>query len=161
MRYLPALLTSTALLTGGLATDGGGSCRTMADCAFGMRCLAPDEFPGCGTCYVGDDCDSDLACRPLGEAFICAQVGCSCGPTCTQGCVSDSGCAPSESCGLDHRCAPRACAVDEDCPANFACLGSDDRRCTRKSCIADDQCDGFCVRYSCYESLGTCTSMPL
>ena len=161
MRYLPTVLMSTVLLTGGAPTDGDRSCRTMADCASGWRCLAPGEFLGCGTCYAAYDCDSDLACRSLGEEFICAQVGCSCGPICTPGCVSDSGCAPSESCGLDHRCAPRACLLDEDCPINFDCTGSDDRRCLRKSCIADDQCDGFCVQHSCYESLGTCAAMPM
>ncbi len=153
---LPIALCSNVVFAGGV-----DPCRSRADCRPGLFCLAPGESPGCGTCFVGDECDSDAACSSYGDGAICERVSCACQPICTLGCLSDLNCDAGQSCEPDHRCAPRACASDDDCPANFSCVGSKDLRCARKSCVLDADCQGYCVDERCYETLGTCTSMPL
>ncbi len=84
-------------------------CRSRADCARGEFCLAPGEFAGCGTCFIGDGCSQDSDCLVYGPAYICDSAPCSCSPTCVAGCTSDFGCRTGQSCGGDHRCAPTAC----------------------------------------------------
>jgi hypothetical protein len=95
----------------------------------------------------------------MGEHFICAQVPCPCTPDeteCQAGCIDDTSCgAEWLACGADHRCAPKPCTANGDCPLHFEC-GSD-ATCRRMPCTSDSMCDGYCVLGGCYSELGVCS----
>jgi hypothetical protein len=62
-------------------------------------------------------------------------------------------------CSSNHRCIPRTCASQADCPDLFACVP--EKVCAREKCTSDDDCGpGACVNGACYNSLGTCTPPP-
>ena len=152
-------------------TPPAGRCRDSNECQQGGgRCLAPGAFPGCGPTPAPvptlDRCQVDTDCRSRGEDFICTPVDprtCEIGLVCVAGCKTDADCAVGEACDPTHRCAPRPCASDTDCPPLFACsdLPEGQRGCYRRTCVTDPDCiGGFCVTGSCYDQLGACATPP-
>ncbi|WP_211365425.1 hypothetical protein [Polyangium fumosum] len=148
--------------SGGGNVLGPGECRTSADCNQGGEfCLSPGEQLPCGICYdPPNPCTTDAACAAQDPMTICAKAPCSCGePECLPGCTSDAACLPAEHCSPGHRCEPDPCAVDGDCPANFACAPQV-LTCARKACSADAECSGFCVNGLCHAEAGACALPP-
>ncbi len=105
--------------------QGGGGCKTTADCRTGEACVLPDGVPcgpdegSCGTCenlYACDenaDCGADSACDvEVGECFLLGSV-----------CGEDAD--PADDCGSDEVCdedeglckvTGGPCGADIDCP---------------------------------------------
>jgi hypothetical protein len=145
-------------------------CQSQGDCPMGgvhLACLAPGQSPGCGPCIVGSSCSRDADCAPLGPNQICISSPCACTPNqmiCQQGCGETADCRdPALEC-QQHRCLPKACRADADCPRHYHCFigGVDGQRCVRDACNTDGDCgDGFCVDGACYDSLGICTPLTL
>ena len=137
-------------------------CHSDQDCTSpSYLCLAPGAFPGCGACYAGDGCQVDADCGSAGSTQICEVPGCTCDSekACIGGCAEDSSCGLGRVCGEDHRCRPKPCLIDTDCPQFFGCDG--DGACSRTGCDADEECPGgACVNGGCYDGAGTCTSPP-
>lgn len=146
-------------------------CRDSSDCnpAFEL-CLEPGGFAGCGVTPAPvptwDRCQVDSDCRSRGEAFICTSAEprrCQFGRACMAGCLADGDCAVGKACDPTHRCVPRPCTSDADCPPLFACpdLREGSRGCYRRTCVTDPNClGGFCVAGSCYDQLGACVALP-
>jgi hypothetical protein len=142
-------------------------CSSASDCPTGpYECVAPGASPGCDPCIPSTECTSDADCAALGPNQICNATPCSCTPNgmaCEQGCGQASDCNdPALGCE-NHRCVPKMCQSDVDCPRLFHCSigGIDQQRCVRNTCKADVDCgDGFCVDGSCYDSLGMCLPFP-
>jgi hypothetical protein len=136
-------------------------CHRDADCSSPTSlCLAPGAFPGCGACLAGDGCLSDDDCSATGANLVCEVPACTCEgeKSCLAGCT-DASCPLGESCGEDHRCRPRACDSQGDCPEFFVCSAGG--TCARKPCDVDGDCEGgACVNGGCYVQAGTCTAPP-
>jgi ELWxxDGT repeat protein len=167
---VPAV-TPTATAT---PTVPAGRCRNSGDCMVPSNsgfCLEPGGFPGCGPTPAPvptqNRCRDDSDCVSRGNAFICNDVDprtCQVGLACMLGCLSDRDCPTAQGCASWHRCVPRLCATDADCPPLFACdqvADSSVRRCARRTCAGDVDCgSGICVTGSCYADLGTCVLPP-
>jgi hypothetical protein len=155
--------------------------------------IDPDgAAPGC---EAANECENGLSCSPLdGRCYACTSIGgCGAGQTCDlavglctpvsglgagtcEACQDDAGCASSSSVcvkvgGATPGYCSRACAVDADCSAGFACGG--DGRCAApegcsawlqtmgSTCVEPDQCakdlaGGFCDRIG--DAPGHCTA---
>lgn len=156
----------------------GGACRTWNDCQAdpgpGSVCLEPGGTLGCGYCdpNPSDECGADEDCPQFGDPYICryttsVDCGTPCFGTvlrCFPGCSNDGDCATGERCYPDHRCEWLECEDDRECPEHFGC-GSDatepTKHCRRIACDTDDDCDsGYCVKWLCYDELGTCAWLP-
>jgi hypothetical protein len=139
----------------------GSACWSQADCMASnlsfLTCVAPGETTGCGACMTpAQTCVADSECAAQGATSICEVAVCACAgqKVCTPGCET-RGCATWQTCGSDHRCAPKACSPgDSTCPADFACGSAGG--CARKSCTSDDECSVACVKGRCYDAAGVC-----
>lgn len=156
--------STTTTGTGGAGGGGGlpaGKCRTSADCSGGAQCAPPGAVMPCGNCYNGaSECATDADCTAQSATAICDPIPCACsGQTkCMEGCTADAACGPGQSCGADHRCAPKSCAQQLDCPTNFLCPPVNQSHCERRTCSVDAECDvGYCVAGACFDMPGTCT----
>ncbi len=128
-----------------------GRCREAGDCAAQEQCLRPDAVTACaGADCPTDACSGDADCQTAGNSDVCRAIG---GVRMCVAACDAVGCADHEACGEDGRCEPKRCAIDEDCPTNFACPGD---ICVRVVCDQDAPCSGFCVRGECYAEAGTC-----
>jgi dienelactone hydrolase len=139
-------------------------CESSDACqGSGNRCVAPDQFVGCGACRpIDPGCASDTQCQPFGA--VCAPappMACACVPVlqCLAPCQTSAlGCATGEQCEPSGHCVATPCSIDADCPSQFACAAS---ACMRKTCGADSDCSmGFCVLGRCFDTLGTCAAPP-
>lgn len=144
-----------------------GGCTVEQPCAGPIRCLPPGVSPGCGACRRPDPselCQSDSTCKAQGATQICAPGVCLCQPAtvCVAGCTGPADCPEGTVCGADNRCAPRPCALPDDCPRSFTCQRSDGGAgtCARTTCKADRDCPLFCVEGACYDAPGSCTPPP-
>lgn len=157
--------TGGATASGGNGGSGGlpeGKCRASTDCkVMTDGCVPPGSKLPCGACFdPPDTCQSDADCAAGGPSSICETAQCACNgeKACTPGCTSAVTCGTGEDCGSDHRCAPRSCAQQLDCPINFRCPPVNNSHCERRSCKVDPECDqGYCVEGLCYDLLGDCT----
>jgi len=153
--------SSTSTGTGGASTVG--RCRSTDDCDTDNweDCVAPDAQPCGGACFDPDvTCDADAECQTQGEHYICTPASCTCSGNlseCKEGCILDEDCGSAHLvCDPTHRCIPRPCENDGECPDNFACGPGTDSSCTRETCTSDTDCDDYCVLGRCYDELGWC-----
>jgi hypothetical protein len=127
-------------------------CETQADCKQGV-CAPPGVSQGCGACRTDPgNCTADADCT---GTDVCDPIECSCNGqlACVPGCVDDTTCGEGTTCDLTtNRCAPKACATDADCPADFSCHAT----CARSTCTTDADCDNFCVGGTCFAKAGEC-----
>jgi hypothetical protein len=135
-------------------------CHDVSECTAAMLCQAPGESLGCGVCQQGSAlCVADSDCPTWA---ICQPLPCACTPgatECVAGCPATP-CAIGESCDFTaHRCHPLPCTSSNDCPRAFACAAG---ACARKTCSGDADCGSgaWCVKGSCYDSLGQCGYPP-
>lgn len=166
---------SPALDQGGAAQDlpaapdlPANACVAEQPCSGPLRCLAPLESPGCGTCRRPDPmelCQRDAECKARGATLICQPGVCVCSgeSVCVAGCTGPAECPEGTLCSAGNRCEPRPCALPQDCPASFRCTAVDGgagARCERRPCQRSSECSGYCVKGLCYDTPGTCSAPP-
>jgi len=156
---------------GGDARPTAGSpCESNADCDptnnFILRCLAPGESRGCGSCQFGTDkCTSDAECALDAGAAVGPQIcqpesletSCFCNNprSCVSGCRTSDVCGAGQACNpIGNRCEHACVAGDGTCPVDLVCNGSG--FCSRKSCRIDSECSAACVKGYCYSARGRC-----
>jgi hypothetical protein len=136
-------------------------CESSDACqGSGGRCVAPDEFIGCGTCQPLDPgCSADANCAPVG--LVCGPApatACACVPVlqCISSCTTAPFCLPGQLCDTAGHCVATPCSTDMDCPQQFTCA---ETGCARRACTADAECsNGYCVRGRCFDTLGMCAA---
>ena len=148
----------------------GDLCRSQTDCgsAGWLRCYAPGQFRGCGTCRTSTNlCVTDADCLPDGGGTSAKQI-CNVAPSsycyctgvqiCQPGCRVDADCPSGSGCNAQHACQKTCVGGDGTCGPNFVC-GSDGF-CAQTRCTADSDCSGACVNGGCYGATGTCEMVP-
>jgi hypothetical protein len=133
-----------------------GKCTTERACVAdrsGIRCYAPDESVCAGPAPPQDECNADADCTPADGPMICEPAG-HCGMTkCVPGCIDAMDCEEFQECSAESRCTPKACAANDTCGADHACVSG---ICTRRKCESSSECEGYCVKGSCYDTPGSC-----
>ena len=135
-------------------------CSSDRVCGAPLICVPPGAVLGCSACNTNPgNCKIDVDCS-TGE--ICRPIDCSCSGegACAPGCGSNADCTLGEECDTSSahpRCVPASCGATTPCPPDFDCTG---RGCTRRSCTDDLVCDGFCVLFECFATLGACGAIP-
>ena len=138
--------------------DCAQSCRTAQDCGpAGNGCVAPDDPPTCGACYLPpSSCLSDPDCAP---GDICVQAACACNgeKECRAGCQRPGAAACPEGtvCNdTNGHCESPACTAGS-CRWNCVCGASG--QCQRRACDSDLDCRGsICVEGHCFDQAGYC-----
>jgi hypothetical protein len=133
----------------------GSTTSAPGDCGGGALSLAGDpcvdhQASVCGValamCAGDTDCgDPGTVCHKCDAAFSYCQAKC----------TKDADC-PGQTCDTGGHCAPKACTMATDCPANLTCSTADGF-CVRKTCSADADCSGSCVSGICADHPAYCS----
>ncbi len=163
-----------------MTLEGGGMCRTQADCDDMQACTEDlcvvggvcehtpnDRMCMAGQrCFVGRGCASGTACMTNSDCddrIACTQDLCAAGNTCSN-IRNDTRCDMNQICSTTLDCIDRGrCGIESDCDDRIFCNGTE--RCMSGMCTpgtAPDCSDADpCTGDICSETTRMCTHPPV
>jgi hypothetical protein len=164
MQQLEVTVSSGATVSVDVPFEVDGEAAEPGCTAFGAACRLPLVCDGsdgvCHECLSDDDCASSSTGETVCQEHACHAPAATLRELCDS-CTADSDCAAG-ACAANGSFCTRACAVNADCPAGFACVSEGARSVCQAPRGCDEAKEAFgaeCLDASCTDHLAGCVCL--